>query len=61
MEIWDGDLCTNCGIALYWWKIEKKKKVYVDNAMDMYCSKKCFKEYQKRQTLKEVIEIRRNV
>lgn len=56
MNITKYDLCVNCGTDLYWWKTVKHKKVWIDNARDMYCSKKCFHEYQD-PTLKEIKEV----
>jgi len=46
-------LCANCGTDLRWWQVTKHKKVYIDNADELYCSKKCFIELQK-PTLKEI-------
>ncbi len=56
MKIKESDLCANCGTNLYWWKTVKHKKVWVDNADEMYCSKKCFHECN-NPTLKEVKEV----
>ncbi len=41
----DQRLCAECGTDLEWWVKEKKKKVYWIDNDDMFCSRKCFKEY----------------
>jgi len=52
------DMCVNCGTDLLWHKKQSKKnKVYIDLAEDMYCSKKCFKEYQLEKPLTEIKKV----
>ena len=50
--------CVNCGTDLGWWvEQSKRNKVYIDEAEDFYCSKRCFCEYY-RQTLKTLKQIK---
>jgi len=50
--------CVNCGTNLEWWlKRNKRNKVYRDDADDLYCTKKCFKEYAGNQSLKEITKV----
>ncbi len=37
--------CSECGTDLEWWHYALKKKVYRIQNDDMFCSKKCFREY----------------
>jgi hypothetical protein len=40
-----GSLCAECGTDLEWWVNTKKKKAFwIDNG-DLFCSKKCVKDY----------------
>jgi hypothetical protein len=41
----EGRFCEECGTDLEWWiRVKKKKAFWIDND-DMFCSRKCFKDY----------------
>lgn len=37
--------CDECGTDLGYWCYRKKKKAYIIDNGDMFCSKKCFNKY----------------
>jgi len=39
------ELCANCGTVLSWWIKDGRHKVYLNDANECFCSKKCFREY----------------
>ena len=51
------ELCVNCGTDLEWWVNTKNKKIYIDEADQLYCSKKCVREYQKRESVREATHL----
>lgn len=40
-------ICDNCGTDLTWWiNQNKRNKIYRDDADDLFCTKKCFREHK---------------